>query len=137
MKTKIWISVLMLIFSIILLNAKDQNETVPVEGDWGLSNYPNPFNLSGTGRGSSTVISFHVPEISNRDAMELTIYNIKGQKVKKYSISNIQYSISTDEYSVAWDGRDEENNPVTPGIYFYKLKIGSGRSVTKKMLLLR
>ena len=81
-------------------------------------NYPNPFN-------PTTTISF---ELNNENA-ELIIYNIKGQKIRQFSIFNNQSS-------VIWDGKDENNKSVSSGVYFYKMKAGKFVS-TKKMILLK
>ena len=86
-----------------------------------LQNYPNPFN-------PETTISFHLTAKDAKDA-KITIYNFKGQKIRQYSIFNSQSSI-------VWDGRDESNNPVSSGIYLYKLQT-TGFSKTKKMILLQ
>ncbi|MCD4818709.1 MAG: SMP-30/gluconolactonase/LRE family protein [Candidatus Cloacimonetes bacterium] len=86
-----------------------------------LSNHPNPFN-------PTTTISFSLTTENTEDT-ELVIYNLKGQKVRKYSILNNQFSIS-------WDGTDENNKPVSSGIYFYKLKIGKYEKI-KKMILMK
>ena len=94
-----------------------------------LENYPNPFN-------PSTTISFQLTGDGDQKDVELAIFNIKGQKLKKYTISNIQYSISNNKYSITWDGTDENLEPVTSGIYFYKLKSGN-QEMTRKMLLLK
>jgi len=77
-------------------------------------NYPNPFN-------PSTTIEYTVPE-SFRDGakVELLIYNIFGQQVKKLEDDFKQPGI----YSVIWDGTDEVNNLVSSGIYFYRIKVG-------------
>ncbi len=86
-----------------------------------IGNYPNPFN-------PSTTISFTLnPE--NTEDTELTIYNLKGQKIRQFSIFNFQSSIT-------WDGTDQVNKPVSSGIYFYKLKAGSFEQ-TKKMILMK
>ncbi len=87
----------------------------------GLSNYPNPFN-------SETTISFSFTT-DNTESIEISIYNLKGQKVKEYSTFNNQSSIS-------WDGTDNNYNPVSSGTYFYKLELGN-KTAVKKMLLLR
>jgi hypothetical protein len=87
-----------------------------------LYNYPNPFN-------PTTTISFNLTAEHKEDA-ELIIHNIRGQKIKQYSILNNQYSIT-------WDGTDENNQAVSSGIYFYKMKAENVFSETKRMLLLK
>ena len=82
-------------------------------------NYPNPFH-------TNTAISFFTAE--NGENAEIGIYNIKGEKVKQYSIFNNQSSI-------IWNGRDEKNKPVSPGIYLYKLKTGKEELVRKCVLI--
>jgi hypothetical protein len=85
-------------------------------------NYPNPFN-------PTTNISFSLPK---EDDIELTIYNIKGQKVKTL------YSGIAEEgkHSMVWEGKDTNGKSVSSGIYFYKLKTES-KELTRKMLLLK
>ncbi|MCK5788552.1 MAG: T9SS type A sorting domain-containing protein, partial [Chlamydiia bacterium] len=86
-----------------------------------LGNYPNPFN-------PSTTIYFEV-NTENTENTELTIYNLKGQKIHQYSITNNQSSIT-------WNGTDELGKPVTSGVYLYQLNTGD-KTYTKKMLLLK
>jgi len=87
-------------------------------------NYPNPFN-------PTTTISFNLATEFTEDT-ELVIYNLKGQKVKTL----INKVLPVGEHSVVWDGKDENIKPVSSGIYFYQLKIGSYQKI-KKMLLLK
>jgi hypothetical protein len=85
-------------------------------------NYPNPFN-------PQTMIKYDLP---NPDNVNITVYNILGQKVKTL----------IDEYQeagykqVSWDGRDDGGREVASGIYFYKIKT-IGFEKTKKMVLLK
>jgi type IX secretion system substrate protein len=83
--------------------------------------YPNPFN-------PTTTITFSLTTEPTENT-ELEIYNIKGQKIKKYSISN-------DQYSLIWDGTDEAGKAVGSGIYFARLKTG-GKALQKKMVLIK
>ncbi len=85
-------------------------------------NHPNPFYLS-------TSIRYYIPESSH---VELTIYNILGQKVKTL-ISTHQ---DVGEYTLTWNGLDENNNRLSSGIYFYKLTAGASSTV-KKMLMVQ
>ena len=89
-----------------------------------LSNYPNPFN-------PTTTISFELTT-GHTENTELSIYNIKGQKVKIL----LNEHLSKGNHSINWDGKDSNNKPVTSGIYFYKLSSGKS-SAMKKMLLLK
>ncbi len=92
------------------------------EGFGLLQNYPNPFN-------PQTEIAYSLPEGSN---VKLEIYNVLGQKVK----------VLVDEYQsagtkkVVWDGRNENGEKVSSGIYFYRLDAGNYVQ-TKKMSLLK
>jgi len=89
-----------------------------------LENYPNPFN-------PLTTISFSLTT-SYTGNTELIIYNLRGQKVKTFSFSPAQLP----SISVTWNGTDENNIPVSSGVYFYKLDLGQ-HSSTRKMILLR
>ena len=88
-----------------------------------LSNYPNPFN-------PSTTISFNLPENQLGNA-ELTIFNLKGQQIK-----TIPVILSGVEGAVTWNGTDQNNKPVSSGVYLYKLKSGNCE-VSKKMVLVK
>jgi M6 family metalloprotease-like protein len=101
-----------------------EDELIP-ENDYQLSNYPNPFN-------PVTMISFHVSEELDTENVELIIYNLKGQKVKNFGLSNLESGIN----EVVWNGTDNNNRSVPSGIYLYKLKTASG-SLNRKMLLLK
>jgi len=87
-----------------------------------LSNYPNPFN-------PTTNINFSLPEDSN---VELSIYNVKGQKVTTLTNEFLVKGL----HSIEWNGKDTNNKSVSSGIYFYKISSGK-TSAMKKMLLLK
>ncbi len=98
-----------------------ENEIIP-QSEHDLSNYPNPFN-------PSTTISFSLTtEIM--ESTELKIYNIKGQKIRQYSIINKQSSI-------IWDGTDQTGKSVSSGIYFYQLIIDGEIAAKNKMMLIK
>jgi len=88
-----------------------------------LSNYPNPFN-------PTTTISFSIQEDSN---VELSIYNIRGQKIN--SLLNDQ--IIAGEHSITWNGKDDSGKKVSSGLYLYKLTVNDKTEAVKKCLLLK
>ena len=86
-------------------------------------NYPNPFN-------PLTTISFSIPFNSKVD---ITIYNIKGQKIRTL----INEDITKGNHSIIWNGDDEFGNSVRSGLYFYKLVVNGKSEAVKKCLLMK
>ncbi|MFQ6093200.1 MAG: FlgD immunoglobulin-like domain containing protein, partial [bacterium] len=62
----------------------------------------------------------------------LKIYNILGQEVRTL----VDELKEPGYYTVTWDGRNERGDPVSSGIYFYRLTAGDYSS-TKRMVLLK
>ncbi len=87
-----------------------------------IGNVPNPFT-------SSTKISFNITSKEHKNA-EISIYNLKGQSIR-------QYSVSDNETSITWDGKDNFGKRVNSGIYLYKLKHNGRYTSTKKMILMK
>ena len=87
-----------------------------------ISAYPNPFH-------KNTIISFYLPE---QTEVELTIYNLKGQKVR-----TLEKGIKENgEHLIVWDGKDDKQRMVAAGLYFYKLETVS-QSLLKKMIFIQ
>jgi len=81
-------------------------------------NYPNPFN-------PSTTINYYLQKAGQ---VKLTVYNVKGQKVKTL-VDNKK--INSGHHSVTFNG-----DALSSGVYFYKLESGKN-SLMKKMLLVK
>jgi len=83
-------------------------------------NYPNPFN-------PSTTISY---ELSSQEleSASITIHNTKGQLIRTFNNLNSSGNI-------VWDGKDENNNIVNSGVFFYKLNCIKTSKVRKMILM--
>ena len=88
-----------------------------------MTNHPNPFN-------PTTTIEF---SIQNDSKIDLLIYNIKGQTVKTLT----QNSFTKGNHSIVWNGDEESGNPVSSGIYYYKLNVNGKTEAVRKCLLLK
>ena len=86
-------------------------------------NYPNPFN-------PETTISFDLLQDSK---VNITIYNIKGQKVKIL----VNESLIKGIHEVLWNGRNNHNRLVASGVYLYKLNVNGKDHSVKKCLMLK
>jgi N-acetylneuraminic acid mutarotase len=80
-------------------------------------NYPNPFN-------PRTIINYELPTTSY---VELTIYNMLGQKVATLVNERQQAG----NHQVEWDA-----GQLSSGVYYYRIEAGEFQDV-KKMILLR
>jgi len=85
-------------------------------------NFPNPFN-------PSTTIRYELPE----EAMvNVTIYDMMGRQVSKLVSSR-----QTAGYrSTQWNATNNKGQPVSAGVYLYRIEAGDYRQ-TKKMILLK
>lgn len=86
-----------------------------------IGNFPNPFN-------PETSISFNLKKDSK---VTLKIFNIKGQLIR--ILINAQLSASP--YSVVWNGKNDNGNHVSSGVYLYRLQTDTQLSVKKCLLL--
>jgi glucuronoarabinoxylan endo-1,4-beta-xylanase len=85
-------------------------------------NYPNPFN-------AQTNIEFNISEPIE---VKIVIYNLLGQKVKTLA----QGYYSTGRHKIAWNGKNDNDQLVASGIYFYRFKTDKYVK-TRKCILLR
>ena len=88
-----------------------------------LRNYPNPFN-------PSTTITF---SISQNGSVNLEVYDMTGRHVRTL----LSGEVAAGHHTAQWDGRDERGSSVGSGVYFYRLRVGSNFSDSRKMLLLK
>ena len=87
-----------------------------------MQNYPNPFN-------PETTIRFTLP--ADGEVM-ISIHNVTGREVR-----TLYYGMQRQgRHLIKWDGRDNQNHPVSGGIYFCRLRFGAN-SRRIKMLFLR
>ena len=99
----------------------NRNETFP-HGFALEQNFPNPFN-------PSTTIRYELPEDG---LVNITIYDITGRHISTLvsSHQNAGYK------SIQWNATNNHGEPVSAGVYLYKIQAGEFLQ-TKKMVLLK
>lgn len=85
-------------------------------------NRPNPFN-------PTTAIEY---ELSSAADVSLTIFDIGGRRVRRLDTG----PKSAGPHTIRWDGRNDAGEPVSSGVYVYKLVAGEFVA-TRKMVLIR
>ena len=108
---------------VIVKGATDADDpTVPALKTALNINYPNPFN-------PETTISYSLKQGEN---VKIEVYNIKGQLVRTL----VNEEQAAGNHKVVWTGVDNNNRPVSSGVYFYKMTAGKYSS-SKKMILMK
>ena len=93
-------------------------------GKFGMMNpFPNPFT-------KKTTISYSiaVPEI-----IRLVIYDVAGRTLRVL----VDARQDPGQYEVFWDGKDQSGIRMVSGIYYPRLSLASGKSVTEKIVLMK
>lgn len=106
---------------------EDKNESLINKFDL-FQNYPNPFN-------PETIISYELPEAV---MVTLTVFDIRGREVKTLVANEFK---PVGSFSVNWNGRNNEGNLLSSGIYFYRVQFNvqgmQNYSFVRKMVFLK
>ncbi len=89
-----------------------------------ISNYPNPFN-------SNTLIVFTIPYDLTNENTELKIYDVQGSLVATL----VDQQLAAGNYIVKWEGKNQNQQNLSSGIYFYNIKVGEKIKSGKMNLL--
>jgi len=105
------------------VNIEEDEINITPPPDYQLVNYPNPFN-------PITTFSFNLAE---RGDVDLSVYNIKGQKVNTI----ISAYLIKGDFTSTWNGRDETGRLVSSGEYIARLKVNGKEKAERKIILLK
>jgi len=86
-----------------------------------VQNHPNPFH-------GSTAIAYTLARDSE---VKATIYDPQGRKI----ITLLEGRRAAGGHELIWNARDGAGNPVSAGVYFYRLETGRESHAVKKLLL--
>lgn len=104
------------------MNVDADNTDVPVAVHTILGNYPNPFN-------PETTVRFNLGESSR---VLIDIYDIRGRKVTSLAGGVFDSGV----HDVVWNGRNDNNAPVSSGIYLVRMRAGDFTG-THRMTLMK
>lgn len=112
---------------LLIAGVKDNQQNIPHKAVL-FQNFPNPFN-------SATTIRYELLEASY---VSLVIYDFLDREVRTLLDNREDAGFK----SVIWDGKDNDGNIASAGIYIYMLRAWSQESeksysMTRKMILLR
>jgi hypothetical protein len=113
-------------FKLIISKAHPETYMIPKHSAL-LQNYPNPFN-------PETWLPHRLAEAGD---VTIKIYNVAGQPVKTLELGHREAgSYTVKERAAYWDGRNEFNERVASGVYFYHIQSGSFHA-TKRMVIVK
>lgn len=110
-----------------ILDSQGENETniiiiAPPSENKLYQNYPNPFS-------GDTTIQY---DLVDENAVDIYIYNSVGKLIRKID----EGSKAAGSYSVVWDGRSDDGDRVSSGVYFYQIQTKDFNK-TMKMLFVK
>ena len=94
------------------------DEPLPTGVSFGIA--PNP--------GPNSRITFGLP---TRQKVRIGVYDLAGRQ--RAVLADAEFAAGP--HSLSWDGRDTDGAPVGAGVYFYKMKLGSGTYSRRGILL--
>lgn len=101
-----------------------------------LPSYPNPFSLSHAAEGRNTsefiTIPYYIPHDRAIEKAGMTIYNVRGQTIKTLTGLELQ---NRGYGHITWDMQDDNNKPVSNGIYFYVLRVNNEFQARKLLII--
>jgi len=99
---------------------EDNVQVIP-ETNYLSSNYPNPFN-------PTTTIQFGLNVAQN---VKITIFNTRGQIVK-HLVNGV---MPAGTHKIVWDGKDNNNQGIASGMYFYRMETPDYTKTNKAILM--
>lgn len=105
------------VFSFYITSGVDYPEDNLVEEFKLFQNYPNPFN-------SQTCIRFQLPKPAN---VKILIYDAVGRYIKTL----ISGYFETGNHSIMWNALDQDDNPLSSGVYFIWFKMSNRMEIRK------
>ena len=91
--------------------------------------YPNPTS-------GETYFTFKLTQIP--DELKIKIFTVAGRMIKE--ITKTASELNFDFNRIYWDGKDDDQNEIANGVYFYKVIIsrnGRQQDVTQKLAVVR
>ena len=89
-------------------------------------NYPNPFN-------PETWIPF---DLADAAEVRLNIYSSEGVLVRQMNLGRKKVgSYQSRQEAIHWNGRNQDGESVTSGVYFYQIEAGDYRQMRKMVIL--
>ena len=84
--------------------------------------YPNPFNLPGT------TIEFDLPSAQN---ISMVIVDVRGRVIRSLIDGEERFGFQ----SIMWDGKNDDGDVVSSGVYFYQIRSSSFTEAGKLVFL--
>jgi hypothetical protein len=100
-------------------------QEVPAYSSLG-QNYPNPFN-------PETWIPY---QLAKGSGVTVEIYDASGRLTRVLELGYKDAGVYTEKQrAIYWDGRNNTGEPVSSGVYFYRLKAGDFTSIRKMIVV--
>ena len=104
-------------------HVSEDNPDIPVSKPLNITAYPNPFNPN---------VSFDITTDDLLSPLNVSIFNIRGQKINELMNSVPQ----TNNITLTWNGNDSTGREMSSGIYFIRA-ISDNETSSKRIILMK
>lgn len=85
---------------------------------------PNPFSPNGDGRFDKVQFRYELAKLSIPRPVTLRIFDLTGRPIHQLELAQ-----KSGTHSLEWDGRDEDEKTVPPGLYLFQIDVDSGEGI--------
>jgi len=89
---------------------------------------PNPFTPNGDGINDVVTFSFDLFLLLEQVQVDLGVYDLSGRRIVQLHSG----TSTAGSNEIQWNGRDEQGQMVPPGLYVYRLAVGSDDASSKR-----
>ena len=80
---------------------------------------PNPFTPNGDGVNDVAEIRYDLFKLTEATPVDLVIYDLSGRRISVAAAREIE----SGRYAVPWNGTDEDDRVVPPGLYLFEIRV--------------
>jgi len=116
------------------VNIQEESVGAVLDSVWVI---PRVITPNTDGNNDFAKICYRLLTLRDKASIQISIFDLSGLKVRQVfqgsQSSGIYQDLSGPYRCQVWDGKDDEGNVVSPGIYVYQVRVDSDKEISNKM----
>ncbi len=96
---------------------------------------PNPFTPNGDGINDALEVAYDITAVTRPAEVSIVLFDLSGRQVRElYESADLSgHYDSGSQPRLSWDGRDDDGNPVPPGIYILRASVAGDARTSEQV----